>query len=690
MHNSHLLLSCLLILGCVFGPAAGSASRLEIHVSPQGKADAEGTTEDPLDSLERARDLLRERRAADRQAATVVIHGGDYVLDRPFVLEREDGGSAEAPVIYTGVPGETVRLLGGRVVSGWAPLEDEGLLARLPESARSEVRAVHLPSLGITDFGEYRNRGFGRSASTEAALELFFNDEAMTVARWPNEGFVRIAGFPAGQRKLHATGHAMGKPEGGFFYAGDRPSGWSNHTNIWLHGYWMWDWSDGYERIASIDLDKRHIVTALPEVKYGFRPQQRYYFLNVIEELDAPGEYFLDRDSGLLLFWPPAPLEDGETMVSVVGGNLIETKDCSFTSIQQLQIAGGRGIAVRIEGGQRVRLSEVDIRNSGSIGVVIEEGADHSVERSVIARTGDTGIVVKGGDRDTLSPARHRILGNEIHHMGRWSRCYRPGVMIQGVGNQVANNLIHSGPHSAINLGGNDHFIELNEIHSVCRETGDVGAIYTGRDWTGRGNVIRHNFIHDLGAADGNEHGSMAIYLDDMASGFTIYGNVVYNGHHGVYMGGGRDNLIENNLFIDMKRSSVHVDARGAHPHPNWRGMIQATIRDRLYKVLEDGPLYAERYPDLLRIREYYEKHNAFIPPEGSAVVRNLSVGGKGNVFRDDLAKKPKILRIEGNIEGIDPLFVDREARDFRLRRDSPVWARGFKPIPFERIGLPK
>ncbi|MEO2046854.1 MAG: hypothetical protein ABGX16_09810 [Pirellulales bacterium] len=98
----------------------------------------------------------------------------------------------------------------------------------------------------------------------------------------------------------------------------------------------------------------------------------------------------------------------------------------------------------------------------------------------------------------------------------------------------------------------------MNTIISthVCLETDDVGAFYMGRDWTARGNHIRYNYFHHLGHG-GKGIGVMAIYLDDWASGTTILGNLCVQAGRAVLIGGGRDNLVQNNLFVDCVPSML-------------------------------------------------------------------------------------------------------------------------------------
>lgn len=90
-------------------------------------------------------------------------------------------------------------------------------------------------------------------------------------------------------------------------------------------------------------------------------------------------------------------------------------------------------------------------------------------------------------------------------------------------------------------------------------ETGDAGAIYIGRDWTEQGNIIRYNFVHPIHNDASLDH--VGIYLDDMASGVEIYGNVLYDIDLAVLIGGGRSNILRNNLILNCSRS-VKLDAR--------------------------------------------------------------------------------------------------------------------------------
>jgi len=252
-------------------------------------------------------------------------------------------------------------------------------------------------------------------------------------------------------------------------------------------------------------------------------------------------------------------------------------------------------------------------------------------------------------------------------------------VLIRGVGNRVAHCRIHHGPHNGILLNGNEHLIEFNELYELCRETGDVGAFYLGRDWTERGNVVRYNFFHHLG---GLGLGSMAVYLDDCASGVTVFGNVFYRVQRAAFIGGGRDNRVENNIFVDCK-PAVQIDGRGLDKSPVWHGMVYDTMKKRLEEMNWRQPPYSERYPQLADLEKYYAQDEG-VPPEGNVVARNICVGEWLSI---GWHAQPEMVEVRDNLVNQDPRFVDAEKMNFQLRPDSPAWDLGFERIPFEEIG---
>ncbi len=644
-------------------------------------------TDGPCVSLEGARDkirFLRTRPGWVPQPVTIWLCAGDILLTQSFALDARDSGTQEAPLIIRSCIGAKARLLGGRQVTNFQPVSSPAIQQRLDASARAHVLEADLAALGIMDMGRFSARGMGRATMT-AHLELFFNDQPMTVARWPNQdtgdGFVRIAGWPEAGRQDDEHGRDIGNLQNGFYYEGDRPARWANLDNVWLHGYWVWDWANSYEQVESIDTSAHLITTRPPHGRWGYRTGNRFYFLNVLEELDSPGEYYVDRHTGMLYFWPPGDVTVSEVLVSILEAPLVVLHNASHVTLQDITFEAGRGMGVQIDGGDHVMVSGCTLRHLGNHAVVIEGGQSHAVQGCDIYGTGDGGVFVTGGDRATLRPCDHVVANNHIHHLSRWSRCYTPAISGTGVGIHMAHNHIHDLPHSAIIFWGNEMCIEFNDIHTVMLETADAGAIYTGRDYSARGNLIRYNYIHDTG---GYDWGTMGVYLDDCTSGQTIFGNVFARVQRAVFIGGGCDNTVDNNIFIDCK-PAVWVDARGLDQREVWRNMVNRTMKERLEAMHHLQPPYSTQYPALASLDAYFAA-NAGVPPENNVIARNICSGGHWVESSWHKEAASYFTFIDNFTDG-DPLFVDARANDYRLQPDSPAYATGFKPIPFENIG---
>ncbi len=289
---------------CLSSANLAHCQETEIFVSPKGNDAHAGTKAQPFKSLEKARDAARKLKR-DRKVV-VWLRGGVYEREKAFELTAEDSGSDKRPVVYRACPGEEARIVGGKVVTEWKPVSDKAVLARLTPEARGKVVQADLRALGVTDYGPVKGGG----------LELFFQNKPMTLARWPNEGFIKITGLvEPGTVNVRGT---KGSKTGKFMYPGDRPKRWAGENDAWVHGYWFWDWSDQRHAIRSIDTKKRIISVEPPYHGYGYRVGQWFYALNILAELDQPGEWYVDREAGILYFWPPNRIGNGDATVSVI------------------------------------------------------------------------------------------------------------------------------------------------------------------------------------------------------------------------------------------------------------------------------------------------------------------------------------------------------------------------------------
>ncbi len=486
---------------------------------------------------------------------------------------------------------------------------------------------------------------------------------------------------------------ASAESDTAWHYSGNRPDRWASASEIWFHGYWRYHWADCRQVATSIDLDTRTVT--FDEVPgYGIAEGMPYYAFNLLEELTQPGEWYLERDTGVLYLFPPTDLANAEILVSTLTEPLLRLDDAQFVEVRDLTLEASRGQLVRITGGADNVLAGVSLRNAGADAARIT-GTRNGMINCDVAHSANGGVVLAGGDRPSLTPAGNYVEDCSIHDFGRIEWTYRPGVRVEGVGQRVAHNRIHDAPHAAILFGGNEHLIELNEVHDVVRFSSDAGAIYSGRDWGARGNRLRHNFIHHVATSFTGGPGAQGIYLDDCVSGIEVFGNVLYKiQHHAIQNGGGRDNIIANNV-IARCGDALAADSRGHDWRPD-RGPNDTpgdswNLLEKLQAVGYQDEPWASAYPECALIPSDWEaiiaEDATWTYPEGCVFSRNI--GWQNQRFVTSLPPLEHYAEVADNVEDIDPRFVDEDQLDLSLAADSPVLdIPGFEPIPFAQIGI--
>jgi len=603
------LLALLPLLFAGLGVRVGFAEPAEIrvHVSPQGDDAGNGSALHPFRTLEHARDVLRALRAEPGRAdasATVVLLPGRYARSKTLRLEAQDGGRPGTPVRWVTGGAAGVVVHGGIDLpqSAFQRVTDDAVLSRLPtDGARAAVHVADLGAAGVEHLAPIEARGFGQPIRP-APAELFVDGEPQTLARWPNEGFVLTGKvLDPGSRPRDDE-----KPDRGarFHYDGDRPARWQDAQDVWLYGYWFHDWADESLPLATIDPQARVIGLGAPH-RYGVREGKAWFAENLLEELDRPGEYTIDRAQRRLYIWTAAGWEDATVVLSRLGEPLVHIVEASHILLEGIGFETTRGDAIVVEGGTAVHLASCGIRNTGARGVVVRGGTRHEISRCRIHGTGEGGVHLEGGERARLVPAEHVVRDSDIYDFSRRTSTYRPAVRLLGVGHRVEHNELHDAPHAAVIFTGNDHRITGNHIHHVLTRTGDGGAVYCGRDWTLGGTVIRHNWFHDLRGIGKWEN---AIYLDDQASGIEVVGNRIERCHLGMLIGGGRRNRIEGNLIVDCETA-----LRFGHRGLGWAARMRPTLEERLAAVPYREEPWRSRFPwlsTLLQDEPMAPRHN--------------------------------------------------------------------------------
>lgn len=645
--------SVLLAVGCLMSAPAWSAPQdVVIRVDPRGSDHAAAAPAAIVATLPQAADLVARWRARRSDLrVTIEVAPGTHRLDRAVRLGPEHGGAPHAPLVIRGAAGATPRVVGSVRVSadpmGIAP----DALARLPAEARPHVRVYRLPPAALAS-PRIETPRLLRSAPTPLGLEVYDRSGALAPARWPNEEWAQIA-----------RGPASGEPS--FEVGNGRVQRWRGEPDLWAEGYWRWGWL--FEALPVTGIDAARPRLTLQGAPYeGILAGARFRVYHALSELDRPGEWWRDAARGLLVVWPRDTADDLEVAVAE---SLFRLEGASHVRIEGLRLEQARGDLVVVRGGRDVVIAKSSLAWSGGRAAVFEGAAASGLVDCDIADIGRAGVRLSGGDRASLTPGGLFLRDTRLTRYARISRTQSPAVEVDGVGATIAGNFIHDTNEYAIHLRGNDHVVEWNEIARLLADATDTGAVYAGRDWTARGSIVRHNFIHDVRAGEGRE--VKGVYLDDMASGFTVHGNFFLRVDQPVFIGGGRDNLVESNLFV-ASSPAIHIDARGETSARNAVLDPASEIRAALAAMPTESPLWRKRYPRLAGILS-----DAPGTAKGNRIVGNVFV--ESRPFRFDDGGKANLQTMEANV-GPDGI---RAASGADL---AALAARSVRPSDFENL----
>ena len=672
-----------LLLLTLLSLAPPSLCALDLYVSPSGSDSNSGTLASPFATLAKARVAIEAYKSANGLPAggiTVWLRAGYYNQSSTFELTASDSGAAGSPIVYSAYPGEMV------YITGAIPLDASGfslvtssspVWSRLDPSAQGNVYSIGLPSQGITNYGTIKPGGF--SLSVVAPLELFFNGQPMVLARWPNAGqpLARTVTAPSGTQ---------------FTYSGSRPSRWTQAQDVWMHGLWNSTWADFQLDVTSINTST-NTVNLASSPQCGIGPNQPYYAYNLLEEIDSPGEYYVDRAAGILYFWPPAPLAGSTLQASMLEGSLVILSGTSYVSFRNITFEATRSQLLQILSGSSNGAVGCLFRNCGQYAVLLT-GTSNGLDQCEIADSGEDGVVLEGGNRATLTAGNNYVTNCRFHRTSRISWSFHPAINFSdSCGDLASNNLIDELPHSAVILSGNDNVIESNEISRVCQLTSDSGAIYSGRDWGYRGNVVSGNFIHHVEfSQDGaNTHG---VFLDDLMSSAQVSGNVLYAiSGSGIMCGGGRDNIMTNNIIAECGIGHYNGDyAR------SWVTNIPGDSFNLLQRLAADGIQYQAdpwltAYPTCAAIPDSFTliEQGLWRNPQGCVFSNNAGWSNTSWMTEYDVSGTGVFevyAAIANNNSSQAALFSEAMSWDRTLRpAQLTASVSGFTPIPFASIG---
>lgn len=590
MSNISVMGDVYILAAALLCTSVAGGARLEFHV---GTCTACKYTTVPA-----AIAAVRAARASNKtavQSYNILLHEGSY---EAFAVDPLlDSGTASSPLVIQGYSS----LAAGVGVVGEAPpvisagvAVPKNLWKPAAASAKLTPGAVvaNISSLKLTaaDFGALPTNGDSVDGCDQLVglkMQMHHTDDqgvsGLVLARYPN-----IDNVTGAWKFLHAAKQrsvADGKGLAPDPKDAARVRGWvAQPGGAWVHGYWAWDWADSIIQINAVDNRSRSGSfpggvrwTNATVAPHG---NARYIGINILSELDAPSEYYIDSVEQAVYYLPAVPLESWEHDPVLTNGSFgVNISGTSFVTLAGLDIQHSKGVGVLAEGVSNVEINGCTVRNHGASAATITGGSS-GIRDSSVSQVGCRGLTLSGGSARALVPGNMHATNNTITNFALLKRTYQPGVHWGGYNNSFSFNTISNGPHNCILGGGNEvdpdagaaaNIFEYNHIEKCSYESSDTGAFYTcgqqANAFVNPGNELRHNTFANIfnvgGVGIAQHHITIqAVYLDDEMSSWHVWNNSFINCTTGTFVGGGRLNSIHDNYYQNVE-TCHHFDNRG-------------------------------------------------------------------------------------------------------------------------------
>jgi hypothetical protein len=715
------------------------ASRAHLFIATSGDDTNPGTQAQPFATFEGARDAVRALAKRSKKAITVSVREGTYYLREPLVFGPEDSGSSAAPITYVACPHGSVTISGGRRLDcRWRPFRDGMMMCELLDVESGEL----------------------------SFTQVFVNGKRQIRARYPNydpsepgvSGYIQAAGRLPDDLRDPCPGpnddmaFSSGAARGVLFDpATFTKKSWDSPKDAVIHIYQSGYWGNLQWRVKALDYDSNIIWFGHGGQQMGAKwfskpcdvnQWSRFYVENVLEELDAPGEWYLDRREGVLYYLPPEHLDLENATVEVpvlqqavrfLGTQDEPVHDVTFSGFRFAHTASTfleeysvpslsdwaihRGGTVFLQGAHDCRIENCWFDAVGGNGVFVN---NHNrgivITGCKFTEAGDSAVCFVGSLELTNGTQRSfpyecQATNNLTHDCGVFGKQIA-GVYISRAKRITAgHNLMYNMPRAGICIGDGTwggHVIEYNHIHDTCRETGDHGPFNAwGRDkyWclvqshteylNDRSHyagevlidamepvIVRHNFFE--------EKAGWGLDLDDGASNYDIYNNLCVGVSMKLREGAYR--TIYNNIWVNGANSPCfHVGNEDNHDRyvRNITVMSVAGMRAEHDLNFQMGKGYGEIYTLIAPPARgpWLEEidHNCFYSDLGEFVARvTLREGERRRYSLEDWRQ----VGFDVHSVFADPMFIDPGNNDYRVKPDSPALEVGFENFEMGRWGL--
>jgi hypothetical protein len=708
----------------------------EFYVAESGNDGNPGTKERPLASLARAQELVRLIDKRGKTPITVWVRQGTYYLQKPLVFEPNDSGTTECPVRYAAYPGEEVTLSGGRrLICRWAPYKDGIMMCTLPRrnggeepftqlfiDGKRQIRARY-PKYDSQNPLVWGNGYINVAAAAEPwpPTQFHFDPGTFTKNRWSKPELAIVQMFP-----LDYWGTLQWQVKDVDWDAHVVKLGWGGfRVNALEFG------------IAATGLGKSQLYA---KESKGDTFHSRFYIENVFEELDSPGEWYLDSDREILYYKPAPGVDLRQAKVEVpLLERVVEFRGSQQCPVKFIHLSGfriahtvstflkqyeapsrgdwtiHRGGAILIEGAEDCTIDKCFFDAVGGNGVFINNyNRGVRVYGNKFTESGDSAVCLVGSENliqgtNHPVPSENLISNNLIHDCGVFGKQIAGVFISVTLRNTISHNLIYNLPRAGICVNdgwGGGHIIEFNEIHDTVRETTDHGPFNSwgrGRFWCFEQN--HGDFSHSSGYHE-NEAGYVFYYPEEDGYITEIRNNYFHEdpskSMHGMDFDDGSSHYhIHNNLCVGLSMTQSPGDYR--------------TVENNIFVHPSNPPRFWSSYE---RNHDRFNRNIIVISTNTSNKSGNFyEIGGAPlhgpfveemdyNLFFADVGqfsaayRRREIQTSRYSLEQwqalgydlhsvfADPMFVDPDKRDYRVKSDSPAIKLGFKNFDLNEVGL--
>lgn len=655
------------------------------------------------------------------------MRGGEYRV--PNTINISYSAKWYSPLRISAYKGETVVLNGGiDIPLADMTAADDGFTDNIiDKSAARNVLQYNLNDAGITDLGEISLRGHLISDEQEAQAELSLDGSVQKLAGWPNDGFTGLIKPESGSDEYGKRSKSGIENGCSFTVDYDRPSQWSRQNEVWLAGTLGPNYEFDYYPMSRFDSENKRVYLergALQE----YYTEPYYRFENIPEELDAPGEYYIDRENGMLYFYPPKTAGENSVLTITMPipnlksydgkkpDDLLRLENCDNIIFENIRFKGGRGSAITGRYNSGIKLIDCEIDSFGANGIRLDYSDRIEVRDSKIHDVGQDGVIFVGcGDYQNLIPSYNVICNCEFYSFARLERSYKAGINLgyRCVGASVARNHIYNGPHTGMIFYGVNNNIYGNEFNNLVTEFCDMDALYCNNSnfpWE-RGNQIHGNYFHDIGLSSMNGRHQInvrAIRSDNKGNGLNIYGNIFYkigdggtgrgNNNIGAITAEGTRNKIINNLFVDCNETYTNgqayreiVEASDGTLYAD-TDLINGTAAGDLKTQMNNYlTVYGVQFPELYKF--FFEHPNMSKTNEfKNNIIINIAIPlsiYNGAQNSEGFRGLDALVDASGNYVGASDIgFKSYENKNFELSENARSLAEGFPNLLMSTFGM--